>query len=419
MNKYLVGGAVRDALLGKQAYDRDWVVVGATAEQMLEQGFEQVGKDFPVFLHPQTKEEYALARTERKSGSGYHGFEVFADTSVTLEEDLIRRDLTINAMAQADNGEVIDPYGGQADLQNRILRHVSGAFAEDPLRVLRVARFAAQLADYGFKLAPETAQLMTQMAASGELDALTPERVWQEVVKVLNTAKPSLFFEVLNDVGAIESLFPELAALRGVTQPPKYHPEGDVWIHTMMVLDASAKLSADEAVRFAALVHDLGKGITPQELWPKHYGHEGAGVPLVKKLAQRYRIPKKVQKLAEHVTEFHGIVHKGLDGEGLPALKPKTYLKVLKHCGALKGKTGAESFNLVLSACEADAKGRLGFENQPYPQKAFWMKVLQAAVDVDNHAIIQQGYQGAEIAEAIERQRIQQISEFINSLKVA
>ncbi|WP_321324948.1 multifunctional CCA addition/repair protein [Thiomicrorhabdus sp.] len=411
MKIYLVGGAVRDALLGGKAYDHDWVVVGATPQEMLAQGFQQVGKDFPVFLHPQTKEEYALARTERKVGVGYHGFEVFSDPSVTLQDDLIRRDLTINAMAQDDEGNIIDPYGGLEDLKNRILRHVSDAFAEDPLRVLRVARFAAKLAPYGFTLAEETKQLMTQMNASGELADLTPERVWQEVTKALNTEKPSVFFEVLDQVGAVEELFPELYALHDVTQPEKHHPEGDVWIHTMMVLDAAAQLTNDENVRFAALVHDLGKGLTPKELWPKHHGHEAAGVPLVATLAKRYRLPKKTQIMAEKVTEFHGLIHQGLTSEGKPHLKPKTYLKVLKQCGALKD---VKQFELILLGCEADAKGRLGFEQVEYPQKPFWLEVLKAANQVNNQEILATGVKGAEIAEAIEQVRLQQITQFIN-----
>jgi tRNA nucleotidyltransferase (CCA-adding enzyme) len=411
MQIYLVGGAVRDALLDIAVYDRDWVVVGATSQQMLDGGYQQVGKDFPVFLHPDSKEEYALARTERKQGSGYHGFEVFAEPSVTLEDDLIRRDLTINAMAQAEDGTVIDPYGGQQDLQNRILRHVSDAFSEDPLRVLRVARFAAKLAPFGFTLAQETKTLMTQMVASGELAELTPERVWQEVVKVLNSAEPSRFFEVLDEVGATEVLFPELHALHGVEQPEKHHPEGDVWIHTMLVLQQATKLSDDLAVRFAALVHDLGKGITPPELWPKHHGHEAAGVPLVKALCQRYRVPKKIEQFACKVTEYHGVIHSGLK-DGAPYLKPKTYHKVLQNCGAYKD---AEAFTQVLIACKADARGRLGFEEIDYPQLEFWQAVQKVAAAVDNKAIIAQGFQGKEIAEQIEKTRINNISQFIQS----
>lgn len=414
MKTYLVGGAVRDALLGIEVYDRDWVVVGATPEQMLQQGFEQVGKDFPVFLHPKTKEEYALARTERKQGSGYHGFEVFAEPSVTLEEDLIRRDLTINAMAQTPAGDMIDPYNGQQDLQNRVLRHVSDAFGEDPLRVLRVARFAAKLAPFDFKVAQETLQLMQDMVASGELAALTPERVWQEVVKVLNAPKPSVFFEVLTSVGADKVLFPELHALHGVEQPQKHHPEGDAWIHTMRVLDSAGRLSSDLSVRFAALMHDLGKGVTPKALWPKHHGHEAAGLPLVKALCARFRVPKKVEQFALKVTEYHGLIHQGLDTSGRPHLKAKTYHKVLQNCGAYKD---TQAFEKILTVCMADARGRLGFEQVAYPQKDFWLSLANAAGKVDNQAIIAQGFQGKDIAQQIEKTKLANIRNFIKLIK--
>ena len=420
LDVYLVGGAVRDGLLGIEVYDHDWVVVGSKADTMLDNGFQQVGKEFPVFLHPESKEEYALARTERKAGQGYHGFEVFADPSVTLEEDLIRRDLTINAIAQSPAGGMVDPYGGQKDIEDRVLRHVSSAFSEDPLRVLRVARFAAKLQSFGFTLAEETRQLMAEMVSSGELSALTPERVWQEVVKALNTERPSVFFEVLDSVGAIEVLFPQLFALHHVTQPEIHHPEGDVWIHSMMVLDMAAKLSNDTAVRFAALVHDLGKGVTPEELWPKHHGHEAAGLPLIADLCQRYRVPKKWQQKAERVALWHGIVHQAIKSEEdesgqiklHPALKAKTYLKVIKGCGALKDRAGFES---ILQACEADSRGRLGFEEKAYPQSEYWMQLLEAADQVDNQAIIKQGYQGAEIAVAIEQARLKLIADFMQA----
>ncbi|MBN2607390.1 MAG: multifunctional CCA addition/repair protein [Thiotrichales bacterium] len=410
MQIYLVGGAVRDELLGLKPHEHDWVVVGASPQELLDKGFQQVGKDFPVFLHPDTKEEYALARTERKAGKGYHGFEVFADPSVTLEDDLIRRDLTINAIAKSDEGELIDPYGGVKDLEDRKLRHVSDAFVEDPLRVLRVARFAAKLAPFGFTLAEETRALMQEMVHSGELSDLTPERVWQEVTKALKTAKPSIFFEVLNEVGAVAVLFPELYQLHDVTQPVQYHPEGDVWVHTMMVLDASADLSDSLNVRFAALVHDLGKGITPKELWPKHHGHEKAGLPLVKAMSERYRLPKQTLSFALKVTEYHGIVHKVLDSEGKPHLKPQTCLKLLNLTKAFKQ---TDELVELLTACEADARGRLGFENRPYPQKAFWLALAEAGSQVDNQAILATGVQGAEIAEAIERKRIELIEDYM------
>ncbi|MBD3821530.1 MAG: multifunctional CCA addition/repair protein [Thiotrichales bacterium] len=410
MQIYLVGGAVRDELLGLKPHEHDWVVVGASPQELLDKGFQQVGKDFPVFLHPNTKEEYALARTERKAGKGYHGFEVFADPSVTLEDDLIRRDLTINAIAKSDEGELIDPYGGVKDLEDRKLRHVSDAFVEDPLRVLRVARFAAKLAPFGFTLAEETRALMQEMVRSGELSDLTPERVWQEVTKALKTAKPSIFFEVLDEVGAVAVLFPELYQLHDVTQPVQYHPEGDVWIHTMMVLDAAADLSDSLNVRFAALVHDLGKGITPKELWPKHHGHEKAGLPLVKAMSERYRLPKQTLSFALKVTEYHGVVHKVLDSEGKPHLKPQTCLKLLNLTKAFKQ---TDELAELLTACEADARGRLGFENRPYPQKAFWLALAEAGSQVDNQAILATGVQGAEIAEAIERKRIERIEAYM------
>ena len=409
---FLVGGAVRDRLLGIDVYDRDWVVVGATAQAMLADGFEQVGKDFPVFLHPKTKEEYALARTERKAGLGYHGFEVEASEGVTLEEDLMRRDLTINAMAQTDSGDIVDPYNGQTDLHNRVLRHVSSAFSEDPLRVLRVARFAAKLAPFNFTLHPDTAQLMSDMAASGELQALTPERVWQEVVKVLNTNQPSVFFTVLKQVGALKVLFPELDVLYGVPQSPKHHPEGDVGTHTMMVLESATKLSADMEVRFAALVHDLGKGATPSEHWPKHSGHEVAGLPILQNLCARYRVPKRTQQLAEKVTLWHGLIHKGLNAQGEPGLSSSDYFKVLQGCQAFKGTATLEK---VLIVCEADSKGRLGFSEAPYPQKAFWLALANVASQVDNQAIIAQGFKGAEISNAIDAKRLELISTFLVS----
>lgn len=416
MQVYLVGGAVRDELLGMKAHEHDWVVVGATPDDLRKQGYQQVGKDFPVFLHPETKDEYALARTERKAGKGYHGFEVFADPSVTLEDDLIRRDLTINAIAKSESGELVDPYGGQQDLEARVLRHVSDAFVEDPLRVLRVARFAAKLATFGFELATETRELMQDMVASGELSDLTPERVWQEVVKALSTTKPSVFFEVLDQVGAVKVLFPELYQLHGVTQPVKHHPEGDVWIHTMMVLDASAKLSDDINVRFAALVHDLGKGLTPKELWPKHHGHEKAGLPLVEAMAKRYRLPKNTLSFALKVTEYHGLVHKAIDSDGKPHLKAQTCLKLLNLTKAFKQ---TEELSKLLIACEADAKGRLGFENRPYPQKDFWLSLAKAGSRVDNRQILATGVQGAEIAEAIERKRLELMQAFMDNYTVS
>lgn len=414
MKTYLVGGAVRDKLLGIAVYDRDWVVTGATPEQLLAQDFRQVGKGFPVFLHPDTQEEYALARTERKSGLGYHGFDVQFDPSITVEADLSRRDLTINAMAEDEQGNLVDPYGGQQDLAAKKLRHVSDAFSEDPLRVLRVCRFAAKLAPFGFVVAPETHQLMCDMVHSGELSALTPERVWQEVVKALQTDMPSQFFARLDSVGALSVLFPELAALKGVEQPVQYHPEGDVWVHSLMVLDAAAKLSDAGMVRWAALMHDLGKGVTPPTLWPKHAGHEQAGVSLVSALAERYRIPKKWQVFSEQVTAYHGLIHKGLNSEGRPHLKATTMLKVLKACHALKEP---KTFALLLIACEADAKGRLGFEHTPYPQRDFWLAVADIANQVDRKAVLAQGLSGPAIGEAIEQARLQLVKDFLTNYR--
>lgn len=415
MKTYLVGGAVRDKLLGMMAYDRDWVVVGARPEQLLKQGFRQVGQDFPVFLHPDTQEEYALARTERKSGLGYHGFEVAFDPSISLEADLSRRDLTINAMAEDEQGNIVDPYGGQQDLAAKTLRHVSEAFVEDPLRVLRVCRFAAKLAPYGFEIAPETHQLMNEMVLSGELSALTPERVWQEVVKALQTETPSHFFAQLDAVGALAVLFPELAALKDVAQPVQYHPEGDVWTHSLMVLDAAARLSEEGMVRWAALMHDLGKGLTPKALWPKHSGHEKAGVPLVSAIAKRYRISKKWQGFAERVTAYHGLIHQALNSDGQPHLKATTLLKVLKACQAQKDR---QTFEWLLIACESDAKGRLGFEDVSYPQRGYWLAVADAVTQVDRKAILAQGLFGPAIGEAIAQAELQLVKAFIENYRL-
>ncbi|WP_019894874.1 multifunctional CCA addition/repair protein [Hydrogenovibrio halophilus] len=408
-NVYLVGGAVRDRLLGWAQSDRDWVVVGATPESMRAQGYVPVGQDFPVFLHPETKEEYALARQERKQGRGYHGFTVQFSPDVTLEEDLLRRDLTINAMAESSKGDIIDPYGGRQDLKDRVLRHVSPAFAEDPLRVLRVARFAAKLAEFDFHLADDTRVLMQQMSASGELDALTPERVWQEVAKALKTVCPRRFFELLDEVGALKPLFPELAALKGVTQPSKYHPEGDVWTHTRMVLDQACQLSDALSVRWAALMHDLGKGVTPPELWPRHHGHEQAGVPLVEALGQRYRLSKKLTAFATLVTGYHGLVHQGLDADGKPALRPKTVLKTLKAAGALKQ---VETLRALLQVCQADARGRTGFEQVAYPQTDYWLAVQAVVAAVSPQPLIDHGFQGAALGEALTQARRQAIHDF-------
>lgn len=397
MQIYLVGGAVRDGLLNLPVADRDWVVVGANAAQMLALGYQQVGKDFPVFLHPQTREEYALARTERKQGQGYHGFEVIANEQVRLEDDLLRRDLTINAMAQAEHGEIIDPYAGQQDLAQRRLRHVSPAFEEDPLRVLRVARFRAQLANQQFSIAPETLELMKKMTQSGELNHLVPERVWQEIAKALLTPKPSLFFTSLHEVGALTVLMPEIARLFDVPQSSQHHPEGDAGIHTMRVLDTAAAMEQDLAVRFAALVHDLGKGVTPEALWPDHPQHENAGVPIVNRLCEHYRVPKAIQRLAARATAWHGLIHKG------PSLPVTEQFDLLKGCDAFRQ---ADAFYATLKVCIADCRGRLGYETAAYPQEAFWTGALSAVQAINPAELVAAGIKGEAMAQAIDQRRL-------------
>ncbi|MGB3916203.1 MAG: multifunctional CCA addition/repair protein, partial [Thiothrix litoralis] len=406
---YLVGGAVRDPLLGLSLKDRDWVVTGATPADLLQQGFKPVGNDFPVFLHPKTGEEYALARTERKTAKGYHGFQFHAATDVTLEQDLARRDLTINAMAQDEQGTLIDPYGGQSDLQQRLLRHVSAAFAEDPVRILRVARFAARFAPLGFQVAEETRQLMQNMVAAGEVDALVPERVWQETVRALSEPAPERFFEVLRDCGALRVLFPEVDRLFGVPQPAQYHPEIDCGIHTLLVLQQAVKLSAAPEVRFAALTHDLGKGLTPADILPSHHGHELVSRELTTQLCDRLKIPTRFRELAEHVAEQHGRIHKALE------LRPKTFLKVLETTDAFRKP---ERFEQLLLACEADAKGRTGFEERPYPQAERFREVLAACQQVDVQAVIQAGFQGVQIKEEVHRRRVEATREILGHLDI-
>jgi tRNA nucleotidyltransferase (CCA-adding enzyme) len=373
MQTYLVGGAVRDRLLGRPAKERDWVVVGTTPAEMSALGFQPVGKDFPVFLHPETHEEYALARTERKTGPGYHGFAFYSAPGVTLEDDLRRRDLTVNALAEDEHGKLIDPYGGQRDLDARLLRHVSPAFAEDPVRVLRVARFAARFAPLGFKVAPETLTLMRQMVTNGEVGALVAERVWQETVKALATERPSVFFRVLRECDALARVFPELDRLFGVRQPEKHHPEIDTGVHVMLVLDQAARLSADNVVRFAALVHDLGKGTTPKDILPHHYGHEERGVKLVEALCERLRVPREYRELAVLAARYHGLVHRATE------LRPETVLRLLKDSDAFRRPQRFEQF---LLACEADARGRTGFEDRLYPQADLLRRAFQAANSV-------------------------------------
>ena len=402
MEIYLVGGYVRDQLLGLETKDRDWVVVGSTADDMLKQNYRQVGKDFPVFLHPQTNEEYALARTERKTAAGYSGFSFHATADVTLEEDLIRRDLTINAIAQSDNGDLIDPFNGQADIKAKILRHVSPAFVEDPVRILRLARFAARFANLGFTIADETQKLMMEMVNNGEVDALVPERVWQETMQALRENTPSRYFEVLRDCGALKRLFPEIDRLWGVPQPEKHHPEIDTGIHTMMVLTQAAKLSDDAKVRFAALVHDLGKGITPKEQWPKHIEHESRGVPLVEALCDRYHIPNDYRELAVIVTRYHLHYHRAAE------LRDDTFLKTLDSLDAFRRP---ERFELFLLACEADSRGRTGFENTHFEQAEIYRKVFNAAKAINAKKLVALGLKGKEIKEELNKQRIQAIRE--------
>ena len=375
---YLVGGAVRDRLLQRPVEERDYVVVGATPEQLLALGFRQVGADFPVFLHPHTQDEYALARTERKTRPGYRGFVVHAAPGVTLKEDLRRRDLTINALAEDEAGEVIDYFGGLADLEARVLRHVSAAFSEDPVRLLRVARFAAQFADLGFSVAPETLELMRAMVEAGEVDALVPERVWQELDKALAAPKPSRFFEVLRQCGALARLFPEVDRLWGVPQPVKWHPEIDTGVHAMMVLDMSARLSLLPEVRFAALGHDLGKGTTPAEILPSHKGHEERSVGLIHALCDRLRVPNRYRELAVIAARYHGLVHK------IGELRPTTILEVLEGADACRRP---ERFERMLLVCEADYRGRATYEERHYAQGERWRACQAAIRGVDTAAI--------------------------------
>lgn len=370
MKTYLVGGAVRDALLGLADYDRDYVVVGATPDQMTELGYRPVGRDFPVFLHPDSQDEYALARTERKSGVGYKGFTVFATPDVTLEEDLQRRDLTINAMAMDEHGQLIDPWGGAEDLQKKQLRHVSPAFSEDPLRVLRVARFAARLAPLGFTIADETLSLMRHMSASGELQHLTAERVWREIVTALGEHDAPEFFRVLRSCGALRDILPEIDQLFGVPQPPTWHPEIDTGIHTLMTLEQACLLSPDPEVRFAALLHDVGKGITPQEEWPRHIAHEVRGLKLIDEACRRLRAPRDFTELARISCQFHTHCHK------ITELKPATILKTLEAMDAFRRPARFEKFLLV---CTADARGRTGFESAAYEQADLFRRCFYAA----------------------------------------
>jgi tRNA nucleotidyltransferase (CCA-adding enzyme) len=408
MEIYLVGGAVRDKLLGLPVLEKDWVVIGESPDSMLKQGFRPVGKDFPVFLHPQSHDEYALARTERKTAPGYKGFAVHASPEVTLEQDLIRRDLTINAMAMTPLGQLIDPYGGQQDLENRVFRHISPAFAEDPVRILRVARFAARYKHLGFTLAEETRELMQSMVAAGEVDYLVPERVWAELLKALKEQSPSAFFYILKDCTALEKIFPEINCLFGVPQPEKYHPEIDTGLHCMLCLEQAAQLSATPEVRFAALVHDMGKGITPKDIWPHHYGHEENGLRVLEKLCARLRVPNSFKALAMLVMQYHTHCHKVFE------LRASTLTDVLAALGAFKANNALPEF---LLACEADAKGRTGFEHVPYPQAKMIKLAAKSAASVDTSAILNSELQGAQIGAAIRRLRIKAVADVINSYK--
>lgn len=410
MKTYLVGGAVRDALLKLPVKDRDWVVVGATPEAMLAQGFQQVGRDFPVFLHPQSREEYALARTERKSGNGYTGFVTWSAPDVTLEQDLQRRDLTINAIAQREDGELIDPFHGERDLQARLLRHVSDAFNEDPLRVLRVARFAARFAHLNFRIADETQALMRQMAASGELSHLTAERVWKETEKALTSRNPQVYFQTLRDCGALEVLFPELDRLFGIPAPAKWHPEIDTGVHTLMTLTLAASLSDEVDVRFATLFHDVGKALTPPEKWPSHHGHGAAGVPLVEALCQRLRVPNAIRDLALIVTEFHDVVHT-IERQSADAL-----VALFDRIDAWRKPHRVEQIALT---SEADARGRAGLESMAYPQGDYLRQAFALAQAVPTKAIIEAGFKGAEVREELTRRRIAAVAQGIAEMRPA
>lgn len=403
MQIYKVGGAVRDRLLGRPVSEVDWVVVGASAEQMLELGYRPVGADFPVFLHPQTGEEYALARTERKSGRGYGGFTFHASPDVTLEEDLIRRDLTVNAMAEDEQGTLIDPYDGQHDLQARILRHVSPAFAEDPLRVLRVARFAARYAPLGFSIAPETLALMRQLAESGELGHLTAERSWKEISRALMEPRPDVFIQVLRDCGALAALLPEVDDLFGVPQPPAHHPEIDTGVHVLSVLRQCAEHQQPLSVRWACLLHDVGKGLTPEADWPRHIAHEHKGLKLIQAINERCKAPRDCAELALLVGEFHTHGHRALE------LRPSTLLELLQRFDVFRRP---QRFAEFVTACEMDARGRKGLEQREYPQAAYLLGAAEVARQVAVKPLLEKGFKGAELGEALNRERLKALKAY-------
>lgn len=403
MQIYKVGGAVRDRLLGKTVADTDWVVVGATADEMLSQGFRPVGADFPVFLHPKTGEEYALARTERKSGTGYGGFIFHADPEVSLEEDLIRRDLTINAIAEDAQGRLTDPYHGQEDLKARVLRHVSPAFAEDPLRVLRVARFAARYAADGFTIAPETMTLMQQLSESGELEALTPERSWKEISRALMENQPQVFIQVLRECGALKVLFPEVDALFGVPQPAAHHPEIDTGQHVLSVLEQAAIHHQPLSVRWACLLHDLGKGLTPESEWPRHIAHEHTGLRLIKAVNARFKVPRDCQELAMLVGQYHTHGHRALE------LKASTLFELMQSFDIYRRPQRFEEF---IAGCEMDARGRLGLEQRDYPQAEYLRGAANAARTVAVQPLRDQGYEGPELGEALKQERLKAVQAY-------
>ncbi|MDZ4193228.1 MAG: multifunctional CCA addition/repair protein [Pseudomonas sp.] len=403
MQIYKVGGAVRDRLLGRPISEVDWVVVGASTEQMLELGYRPVGADFPVFLHPQTGEEYALARTERKSGRGYGGFTFHASPDVTLEQDLIRRDLTVNAMAEDDQGNLIDPYNGQQDLEARILRHVSPAFAEDPLRALRVARFAARYAPLGFSVAPETLALMRQLAESGELAHLTAERSWKEISRALMEPRPDVFVQVLRDCGALAALLSEVDDLFGVPQPQAHHPEIDTGEHVLSVLRQCAEHEQPLNVRWASLLHDVGKGLTPEDQWPRHIAHEQKGLRLIQAINERCKAPRDCAELAMLVGEFHTHGHRALE------LRPSTLLELLQRFDVFRRP---QRFAEFVAACEMDARGRLGLEQREYPQGAYLLGAAEAARQVPVKPLLEKGFKGAELGEALNRERLQALKAY-------
>lgn len=410
MQIFKVGGAVRDQLLNRPVADIDWVVVGATPEQMRAQGFRPVGDDFPVFLHPKTGEEYALARTERKSGHGYGGFTFHTSPDVTLEDDLLRRDLTVNAMAQADDGTLFDPYGGQVDLAARILRHVSPAFAEDPLRVLRVARFAARYAYLGFTVAPETLELMRSLSQSGELAHLTAERVWQEFARALMEDNPDVFIQVLRDCGALKALLPEVDILFGVPQPPEHHPEVDTGMHILSVLQQCARFKHTLNIRWACLLHDLGKGTTKPELWPRHIAHEKHGLPLIKKVNKRFKAPNECAELALLVGEYHTHAHRALE------LRPETLLKLLMKFDIMRRP---QRFDDFISASEMDSRGRLGLEDRLYPQADYLRQAAEAVRTVSVKPLLEQGLQGAELGMALNVERLRTLQAYVADARAA